>query len=108
MAGRAPIPASGSRAFERSEDLQHAQTIHALLGEHADLVQHIRNQCEKIPIEHTQVERWFDQVNASAHLKPHHVTWRPDYEPYYFDSSANAAGRGSCFETNTYSCGATC
>lgn len=68
-----------------AEDLQHAQTIHALLGEHADLVQHIRNQCEKIPIEHTQVERWFDQVNASAHLKPHHVTWHPDYEPYYFE-----------------------
>ncbi len=68
-----------------SEDVQHAQMIHALLGEHADLVQHIRNQCQKIPIEHTQVERWFDHVNASAHLKPHHVTWCPDYEPYYFD-----------------------
>jgi hypothetical protein len=67
------------------EDLQHAQTIHALLGEHADLVQHIRNQCEKIPIEYTQVGRWLDQVHASAHLKPHHVTWRPDHEPYYFD-----------------------
>ena len=68
-----------------AEDIQHAQAIHALLGEHADLVQRIRNECEKNPIEHTQVERWFDQVNASAHLKPHHVTWRPDYEPYYFD-----------------------
>ena len=68
-----------------AEDLQHAQTIHALLGEHADLVQHIRNQCEKIPVEHTQVECWFDQVNASSHLKTHHVTWRPDYEPYYFE-----------------------
>jgi hypothetical protein len=68
-----------------AEDLQHAQTIHALLGEYADLVQHIRNQCEKLPIEYTQVERWFGQVNASAHLKPHHVTWRPDYEPYYFN-----------------------
>ncbi len=68
-----------------AEDVQHAQTIHALLGEHADLVQHIRNQCEKIPLEHTQVERWFDQVNASGHLKPHHVTWRPDYEPHYFE-----------------------
>jgi hypothetical protein len=68
-----------------AEDIQHAQKIHAVLGAHADLVRHIRNQCEKIPIEHTQVERWFDQVSASAHLKPHHVTWRPDYEPYYFD-----------------------
>ena len=68
-----------------AEDVQQAQTIHALLGEHADLVQRIRNQCEKNPIEHAQVERWFDQVNASAHLKPHHVTWRPDYDPYYFE-----------------------
>ena len=68
-----------------AEDTQNAQTIHALLGQHADLVQRIRDQCEKIPIEHTQVERWFDQVNASAHLKPYHATWRPEYEPYYFD-----------------------
>ena len=68
-----------------TDDVQHAQAIHALLGEHADLVQHIRNQCEKAPIEHTQVEAWFHQVNASEYLKPHHVTWRPNYEPYYFD-----------------------
>lgn len=68
-----------------AEDVQHAQAIHALLGEHADLVRHIRSQCQKTPIEHTQVEHWFDQVNASAHLKPHHVTWCPDYEPYYLE-----------------------
>ena len=68
-----------------AEDVQHAQAIHALLGEHADLVQHIRNQCEKTPIEHTQIEAWFNQVNASAYLRPHHVTWRADYEPYYFE-----------------------
>jgi hypothetical protein len=68
-----------------AEDIQHAQAIHVLLGEHADLVQRIRNECQKNPIEHTQVERWFDQVNASAHLKAHHVIWRPDYEHYYFD-----------------------
>ena len=68
-----------------AEDVQHAQAIHALLGEHADLVQHIRTQCEKAPIENTQIEVWFNQVNASAHLKPHHVTWRADYEPYYFE-----------------------
>jgi hypothetical protein len=68
-----------------SEDIQQARTIHALLGQHADLVQHIRNQCQKAPVEHTQVASWFSQVNASANLQPHHVTWRPDYEPYYFE-----------------------
>jgi hypothetical protein len=72
-----------------AEDIQHAQAVHGLLGEHADLVQRIRNQCAKNPIEHTQVERWFHQVGASAHLKPHHVTWRPDYEPYYFEQLRN-------------------
>ncbi len=68
-----------------ADDVQHAQKIHALLGKHADLLQHIRNHCEKTPVEHTQVEAWFEQVNASAHLKAHHVTWRPDYESYYFE-----------------------
>ena len=23
--------------------------------------------------------------STSSHLKPQHVTWRPDYEPYYFE-----------------------
>ncbi len=32
-----------------AEDIQHAQAFHALLGEHADLVQRIRNECEKNP-----------------------------------------------------------
>ncbi len=66
-------------------DVQCALQIHALLGQHSDLVQHVRRQCERVPVEHIQVQSWFDQARASCHLKPHHVTWRPDYEPYYFD-----------------------
>ena len=64
-------------------DIQQALSIHALLGEYADLVRHIRAECEKAPIEFKQVQAWFDEVQASAHLKPQHVNWRPDYEPYY-------------------------
>lgn len=66
-------------------DIQQARTIHALLGEHADLIQHIREQCEKAPVEAKQVQAWFDEIQTSDHLKPQHVNWRPDYEPYYFD-----------------------
>ena len=66
-------------------DIEQAQAIHSLLGQHAELVRHIQQQIEKQPIEHTQIQEWFDQLHASAHLKPQHVTWRPDYEPYYFE-----------------------
>jgi hypothetical protein len=66
-------------------DIRSALEIHALLGQHSDLVRHVREQCEKVPVEHIQVQSWLDQAGASSHLKPHHVTWRPDYEPFYFE-----------------------
>jgi hypothetical protein len=66
-------------------DVVQAKAIHALLGEHAELVRRILVEVDKRPVEHTQVQDWFDQLGASSHLKAHHVTWRPDYEPYYFE-----------------------
>jgi len=52
-----------------SEDIQHARTIHALLGEHTDLIERIRAKVEKQPINHLQVRDWLDRLGASAHLK---------------------------------------
>lgn len=68
-----------------SDDIEKAKAIHALLGQHAELVRRIRAELEKQPIEHIQIQHWFDQLRASPHLRPQHVTWRPDYEPYYFE-----------------------
>jgi hypothetical protein len=68
-----------------ADDIQRARTIHALLGEHADVIERIRTEVEKQPIDYLQVRRWLDHLGASTHLKPEHVTWRPDYEPYYFE-----------------------
>ena len=66
-------------------DVAQAKAIHALLAEHAELVRRIQEEVDKRPVEHTHVQHWFDQTGASSHLKAHHVTWRPDYEPYYFE-----------------------
>lgn len=66
-------------------DIERARAIHALLGKHADALAKIRSQIEKQPIEHVQIQEWFDRTGASHHLRPQHVTWRPDYEPYYFE-----------------------
>lgn len=68
-----------------TKDVERAKVIHALLGEHADALGKVRNELEKQPVEHIQIQEWFDRVGTSQHLRPQHVTWRPDYEPYYFE-----------------------
>ena len=78
-------------------DVAQAKAIHALLGEHADLVRRIQEEVDKRPVEHTQVQHWFDQTGASSHLKAHHVTWRPDYEPYYFEQLRKRSRRWFLF-----------
>jgi hypothetical protein len=66
-------------------DVERAKAIHKLLGEHANVVEKVRAEVEKQPVEHVVVQDWFDRLGVSTHLKPQHVTWRPDYEPYYFE-----------------------
>jgi len=66
-------------------DVERARAIHALLGDHAEVVGKIRAEIEKQTVEHVQIQDWFDRLGVSSHLKPQHVTWRPDYEPYYFE-----------------------
>jgi hypothetical protein len=66
-------------------DVERARGIHKLLGEHVDVVEKVRAEVEKQPVEQSVVQTWFDQFGVSAHLKPQHITWRPDYEPYYFE-----------------------
>ena len=66
-------------------DVERAKAIHKLLGEHADVVEKVRAEVEKQPVEHAVIQDWFDRLGVSTHLKPQHATWRPDYEPYYFE-----------------------
>jgi len=66
-------------------DIARARALHSLLGEHADLVRHAGTQIAKYPVEHTTVQKWFDDLGVSPDLRPHYVSWLPDYEPYYFE-----------------------
>ena len=66
-------------------DVERARAINTLLGQHAEVVGKIRAEVEQQPVDHADVQDWFDRLGASTHLKPQHVTWRPDYEPYYFE-----------------------
>jgi hypothetical protein len=66
-------------------DIDCAQAIHELLGRNADIVEKARAEVEKQPVEQSVVQEWFDRLSASPHLKAQHITWRADYEAYYFE-----------------------
>ncbi|MBK7925977.1 MAG: hypothetical protein IPJ98_00370 [Bryobacterales bacterium] len=66
-------------------DIERARAIHSLLGEHAVVVERARALVEKAPVEHSTIQSWFDELHVSPQLKPQHVSWRADYEPYYFE-----------------------
>lgn len=68
-----------------ADDICRAQALHALMGQHATLIEKIRSEVHTRPVEHAQIQGWFDRLGASEHLKPQHVTWQPDYDPHYFD-----------------------
>jgi hypothetical protein len=66
-------------------DIERAKAIHTLLGENAAVVERIRAELQEQPVEHVRILDWFDRLGTSSHLQPQHVTWRSDYEPYYFE-----------------------
>jgi len=81
-----------------ASDIARAKAIHALLGEHVDALARIRAEIEKQPVEHVQIQAWFDRIAASRHLRPQHVTWRPDYDLYYFEQLRKRSATWFLFE----------
>jgi hypothetical protein len=67
-----------------ASDIERAKAIHAVLGDHADALATIRAETENQPVEHVQIQEWFERIAASRHLRQH-VTWRPAYDLYYFE-----------------------
>lgn len=72
-------------------DIERARATHTLLGDHAEVIEKIRAEVEKQPVEHVLIQDWFDRLGVSSQVEPQQVTWRPDYEPYYFEQL-----RGRC------------
>jgi len=66
------------------EDVARAQAIHELLGQHAEVLQKLREQIARQPVEGSAVQAWLDRLGASPQLRPEYATWQPDYEDYFF------------------------
>ncbi|MEZ5399164.1 MAG: hypothetical protein R2729_05805 [Bryobacteraceae bacterium] len=66
-------------------DVERAKAINSLLGEHAEVVERIRAEVQDQPVEHLQIQDWFDRLGTSSHLRPQQVTWGADCDPYYFE-----------------------
>lgn len=66
------------------EDVARAQAIHELLGQNTEVLQKLREQIARQPVEASVVQAWFDRLGASPQLRPEYTTWQPDYEDYFF------------------------
>jgi hypothetical protein len=80
------LPSRTSVAVPASvhEDVARAQAIHELLGQHAEVLQKLREQIARQPVEASAVQDWLDRLGASPQLRPEYTTWQPDYEDYFF------------------------
>lgn len=68
-----------------SEDIERARAFHDLLGHHTDILNKVREEVAREPVEASTVQFWFDELGAAPPLRPEFATWQPDYEAYYFD-----------------------
>ncbi|MFN8685763.1 MAG: hypothetical protein ACK50U_07195 [Acidobacteriota bacterium] len=68
-----------------SEDIERARAFHDLLGHHTDILNKVREEVAREPVEADTVQFWFDELGAAPALRPEFATWQPDYEAYYFE-----------------------
>ncbi len=66
------------------EDVVRAHAIYELLGQYAEVLQKLREQIARQPVEGLVVQAWLDRLGASPQLRPEYTTWQPDYEDYFF------------------------
>lgn len=80
------LPSRISVAIPQSinEDITRAQAIHELLGRHTDILNRLREQIARQPVEVSVVQSWLDGLRASPQFRPEYTTWQPDYEEYFF------------------------
>lgn len=80
------LPSRISAAVPASvqEDVARAQAIQELLGQHAFVLQKLREQIARQPVEASAVQAWLDRLGAPPQLRPEYTTWQPDYEDYFF------------------------
>ncbi len=68
-----------------SEDIERARAFHDLLGRHSHILNKVREEVAREPVEASTVQFWFDELGAGPELKPEFATWQPDYDEFYFD-----------------------
>lgn len=67
-----------------AEALRSARTTHHRLGEYIDAVAPLKARIEREPVDAVEVTRALTRLGAPGDFEPAMLTWRPDYEEFYF------------------------
>lgn len=74
-----------------SADIEHTRAIRRLLGDHVDVIERIRSEAQRQPIEHNEVQSWLDELGVPPELRPEHAIWQRDFDAYYFNELRDRA-----------------
>ncbi|MCC6396661.1 MAG: J domain-containing protein, partial [Bacteroidetes bacterium] len=74
-----------------SADIEQARAIRRLLGDHVEVIERIRREAQRHPIEHSGMQSWFDELGVPPELRPEHAIWQRDFDAYYFNELRNRA-----------------
>ncbi len=65
-------------------DVERARGINELLGRYSEFVHRVREQAQRQPLDASDVQSWLDQLGAPSDLRPEYLSWKPDFDEFYF------------------------
>jgi hypothetical protein len=67
------------------DDIAQAATVQRLTGQNTEVLDRIRSELCRAPIEHTVVQQWLDHL-GTKNVGPELTIWESDYDAFYFQT----------------------
>lgn len=75
------------------EQIDSARTTYHRLGQYSQAVERVRARLDEAPIEKREVDRMLTQLGVSGQVDVAEITWKPDYEAFFYRQLEKRARR---------------
>jgi hypothetical protein len=75
------------------EQVESARRTYHYLGQYSQALDRIRARIERQPMEKKQLDRLMGELGVPGDIDVAELTWRPDYDPFYYQQLAKRARR---------------
>ena len=79
--------------YNLQEQVESARRTYHRFGQHSQALDRIRARIERGPIEKKELDRLLGELGVPGDLDVAQLTWRPDYDPFFYQQLAKRARR---------------